>query len=146
MSYCPYDLGLEAWPLKYDVVFSMGVIYHQRDHSAHISGLHDSLHEGGILVLESIVADSPIYPKDRYAGMRNVWCIPSLLSISNALVAEGFSKVRVVDVTPTISTEQRTTQFMPFQSLEDVLSKSNPKLTIEGYPAPKRAVILAEKY
>lgn len=141
----PVRFGLEEWPLKYDVVFSMGVVYHQRDHAQHISGLHDSLHEGGLLVLESIVADSPLYPKDRYAGMRNVWCIPSLESISNALVAEGFSKVRVVDVTPTTSIEQRSTQFMPFQSLEDVLSKNHPKLTIEGYPAPKRAVILAEK-
>lgn len=142
----PIRFGVDDWALKYDVVFSMGVVYHQRDHRAHISGLYESLHKGGLAVLETIVADSPIYPKDRYAGMRNVWCIPSLESISAALTAEGFSSVRVVDVTVTTSSEQRTTQFMPLKSLANVLSSTDPKLTIEGYPVPKRAVILAEKH
>lgn len=141
----PLRLGSEHWPFKYDVVFSMGVVYHQRDHGTHISDLYDSLHEGGRVVLESIVADSPIYPRDRYAGMRNVWCIPSLESISDSLTAKGFSNLRVVDVSKTTSSEQQTTKFMPFESLANVLSPTNPELTIEGYPAPKRAVILAEK-
>lgn len=141
----PVRFGIDDWALKYDVAFSMGVVYHQRDHRAHISGLYESLHKGGLAVLETMVADSPIYPKDRYAGMRNVWCIPSLESILDAMTAEGFSGIRVVDVTLTTSSEQRTTQFMPFKSLANVLSPTDPKLTIEGYPAPKRAVILAEK-
>ncbi|MXW54547.1 MAG: tRNA 5-methoxyuridine(34)/uridine 5-oxyacetic acid(34) synthase CmoB [Gammaproteobacteria bacterium] len=142
----PVRFGVDDWALKYDVAFSMGVVYHQRNHRAHIAGLYESLHKGGLAVLETIVADSPIYPKDRYAGMRNVWCIPSLESISDAMTAEGFSSVRVADVTVTTSSEQRTTQFMPFRSLANVLSPTDPKLTIEGYPAPKRAVILAEKH
>lgn len=141
----PLRFGSEHWPPKYDVVFSMGVVYHQRDHGTHMSDLYDSLHEGGSLVLESIIADSPIYPRDRYAGMRNVWCIPSLESISDSLATNGFSNVRVVDVSTTTLSEQRTTKFMPFKSLASVLSPNNPVLTIEGYPAPKRAVILAER-
>ena len=141
----PLRFGSEHWSLKYDVVFSMGVVYHQREHGTHISNLYDSLHAGGSLVLESIVADSPIYPKDRYAGMRNVWCIPSLESLSATLTEAGFSRVNVVDVSRTTSSEQRTTKFMPFKSLSSVLASSDPKLTIEGYPAPKRAVIFAQK-
>lgn len=141
----PVRYGLEMWEQRYDVAFSMGVVYHQRNQTKHLSSLYKSLHEDGLLVLESIVADDPIYPKDRYAGMRNVWCIPSLESIADALAMAGFSKVRVVDVTTTTSEEQRSTKFMPFKSLVDVLSPTNSRITIEGYPAPKRAVLLAQK-
>lgn len=141
----PMRFGLEPLPREYDVVFSMGVIYHQRNQEAHISALYKSLGEGGFVVLESIIADSPIYPRCRYAGMRNLSCIPSLKTLADALSNQNFSDVRVVNVTKTTSIEQRTTEYMPFKSLQDFLSKTDPQFTIEGYPAPQRAVILAQK-
>jgi len=33
---------------------------------------------------------------------------------------------------------------MPFQSLPDFLDPNDPALTIEGLPAPKRAIVLAD--
>lgn len=134
-----------TWNQTYDTVFSMGVLYHQRDQDSHLRELSRSLRLGGTLVVESIVADTPIYPNGRYARMRNVWCIPSVGSIILALTEIGFVDVRVVSVTTTTSAEQRRTRHMPFDSLSDALSATDRSLTVEGYPAPKRAVILAEK-
>jgi tRNA (mo5U34)-methyltransferase len=34
---------------------------------------------------------------------------------------------------------------MTFQSLADFLEPNNPDLTVEGLPAPKRAIVIAEK-
>ena len=34
---------------------------------------------------------------------------------------------------------------MTFESLPDFLDKSNPNLTVEGYPAPVRAIFSAQK-
>jgi tRNA (mo5U34)-methyltransferase len=34
---------------------------------------------------------------------------------------------------------------MRFNSLKDFLHPDNPSLTVEGYPGPKRAVVIAEK-
>jgi tRNA (mo5U34)-methyltransferase len=33
---------------------------------------------------------------------------------------------------------------MKFESLSNFLDKTNPRLTVEGYPAPIRAVFIAE--
>ncbi|MGZ5029876.1 MAG: DUF1698 domain-containing protein, partial [Methylobacter sp.] len=55
----------------------------------------------------------------------------------------GFKNIRVVDVTVTTVEEQRTTEWMTFNSLKDCLDADNPQLTCEGLPAPKRAVVIA---
>ena len=39
--------------------------------------------------------------------------------------------------------EQRATDWMTFQSLAHCLDPGDPNRTVEGYPAPKRAVIVA---
>jgi tRNA (mo5U34)-methyltransferase len=48
-----------------------------------------------------------------------------------------------VDVTLTSIEEQRTTDWMRFHSLKDFLDPENSALTCEGYPAPKRAILIA---
>jgi tRNA (mo5U34)-methyltransferase len=55
----------------------------------------------------------------------------------------GFEQSRVVDVTVTRTKEQRATPWMQFESLADALDPADPSLTIEGHPAPRRAVVLA---
>jgi len=57
----------------------------------------------------------------------------------------GFIDVRVVDESVTSVQEQRVTEWMQFESLAQSLNKSDPALTVEGLPAPRRAVILAQK-
>jgi tRNA (mo5U34)-methyltransferase len=49
----------------------------------------------------------------------------------------------VVDVNVTSTQEQRSTEWMSFHSLENFLDPDDHSKTIEGYPAPRRAIITA---
>jgi tRNA (mo5U34)-methyltransferase len=143
-------LGIESVPEKlqaFDTVFSMGVLYHRRSPIDHIMQLRYCLKSGGELVLETLVIDGDenqvLVPKGRYAKMRNVWFLPSCEAIVLWLKRCGFKKIKIIDVNVTTIEEQRTTEWMKFDSLETFLDPSNNSLTIEGYPAPKRAVFSA---
>lgn len=143
-------LGIEALPPKlncFDTVFSMGVLYHRRSPIDHLFELRDCLKSGGELILETLVIDGELgdtlLPKDRYAQMRNVWFLPSCQTLVSWLERCGFQNVRVVDVTVTTIEEQRTTDWMKFHSLKDFLNPQNPAFTCEDYPAPKRAIVIA---
>jgi tRNA (mo5U34)-methyltransferase len=110
--------------------------------------LKGCLRQGGELVLETLVieggADEVLVPEDRYAQMRNVWFIPSCLALEGWLKRCGYRHVRLIETTKTTSEEQRSTDWMRFQSLTDFLDPENPSLTVEGLPAPRRAIFLAE--
>ncbi len=144
-------LGIEQMqPLNaFDTVFSMGVLYHRRDPIEFLSQLKHQLRQGGELVLETLVVDGDdttvFMPGERYAQMRNVWFIPSTAALTVWLERVGFTDIRVVDNSPTTLEEQRTTEWMPSQSLKDFLSPEDISRTIEGYPAPQRAVIIASR-
>ena len=133
----------------FDSVFSMGVLYHRRDPFSHLERLRHALKKGGELVLETLIMDGPIHhcfvPKDRYAQMRNVWCIPSVDTLVLWLVRCGFCNIRVVDINQTSVKEQRTTEWMKFLSLSDFLDPNDINKTTEGYPAPKRAILIANR-
>jgi len=143
-------LGIEDIPpaLKaFDTVFSMGVLYHRRSPLDHLYELRDCLKPGGELVLETLVIEGDVntvlLPTDRYQQMRNVWFLPSCDALVLWLQRCGFKNVRVVDVSKTTTDEQRATEWMVFDSLEKFLDPSDPSKTIEGYPGPTRAVVLA---
>lgn len=143
-------LKMEEFPLRtnfFDTVFSMGVLYHRRSPFDHLYELRDALYSKGELVLETLVIDGKLgevlVPEGRYAQMRNIWFIPSTLTLESWLKKCGFINIRLVDVTTTNIDEQRKTDWMKFDSLNDFLSPSNSSKTIEGYPAPKRAIIIA---
>lgn len=133
----------------FDSVFSMGVLYHRRSPIDHLLALKDCLAPGGELVLETLVIEGDenavLVPEDRYAQMRNVWFLPSVPALARWLRRAGFSDVRCVDVSLTSVQEQRRTDWMRFQSLADFLDPQAPSLTVEGLPAPRRAVLLARK-
>jgi tRNA (mo5U34)-methyltransferase len=76
--------------------------------------------------------------------MRNVWTIPTPALLADWLAQAGFDDVRVVDVTPTTTGEQHATDWMRFESLADALAPDG-KTTVEGLPAPVRAVAVARK-
>ncbi|TNF99701.1 MAG: tRNA 5-methoxyuridine(34)/uridine 5-oxyacetic acid(34) synthase CmoB [Gammaproteobacteria bacterium] len=143
-------IGIEHLPLggkAFDTVFSMGVIYHRRDPNEHIDQLKSLLRPGGELVLETLVINADhavvLHPEDRYAQMRNVWNIPSPAKLLEWFKDCGMSDARIVDVTATTTNEQRSTEWMYFQSLSDFLDPDNPGHTVEGYPAPVRAIAIA---
>ena len=144
-------LGIEAMPAKlgrFDSVFSMGVLYHRRSPLDHLLELHGALRPGGQLVLETLVIEGDderlLVPRGRYAKMRNVWFIPTPAMLHIWLARCGFRNVRTVDVTRTSLQEQRSTDWMRFESLADFLDPADTRFTIEGYPAPTRAVVIAE--
>lgn len=143
-------VGVEQLPdLKaFDTVFSMGVLYHRKSPIDFLQQLKMQLRKGGELVLETLVVDGDentvLVPGERYAQMRNVWFLPSCAALEHWMDRLGFKNIRTVDVEQTSLDEQRSTEWMTNQSLKDFLDPENPDLTIEGYPAPKRAVIVAE--
>lgn len=143
-------LGVEDLPrgLKlFDTVFSMGVLYHRRSPLDHLLELKACLRPGGELVLETLVvaggADTVLVPADRYARMRNVWFLPSCDMLRIWLQRCGFRDIRLVDVCKTTVDEQRSTEWMRFQSLPDFLDSADDGLTSEGLPAPVRAIFIA---
>ena len=144
-------LGIEELPKlnAFGTVFSMGVLYHRRSPLDHLFQLKDQLIDGGQLVLETLVIDGELHqalmPGERYAQMRNVYFIPSVPTMINWLHKCGFSDVKMVDKSVTSLEEQRKTEWMTSDSLADFLDPNDSSKTIEGYPAPMRAVFIAKK-
>ncbi|MCP4989685.1 MAG: tRNA 5-methoxyuridine(34)/uridine 5-oxyacetic acid(34) synthase CmoB [Colwellia sp.] len=142
-------LGIEQLPeLKaFDTVFSMGVLYHRKSPIDFLYQLKAQLAKGGELVLETLIVDGDentvLVPGERYAKMRNVWFLPSEKAMCAWLERCGFSNVRVVNTDITTLDEQRKTDWVDTESLQDFLDPSDSSKTIEGYPAPKRAIFIA---
>lgn len=132
----------------FDHVFSMGILYHRKSPIDHLYDLLGLLRPGGQLVLETLVIEGPagqvLVPDDRYARMRNVWFLPSCPTLQGWLRRVGFRNVECIEVCPTRTDEQRSTEWMRFHSLRDFLDPEDPGLTVEGLPAPRRAVFQAD--
>ncbi len=133
---------------SFDSVFSMGVLYHRRSPIDHLLQLQGCLKPKGELILETLIVDGPegyaLTPRDRYSRMPNVWFIPSCATTVNWLQRCGYTNIRIIDVSVTSIEEQRTTDWMRFQSLIDSLKPEDHSLTVEDLPAPKRAIFVAE--
>ncbi|MFK3932687.1 tRNA 5-methoxyuridine(34)/uridine 5-oxyacetic acid(34) synthase CmoB [Pantoea agglomerans] len=144
-------LGIEQLPVlqAFDTVFSMGVLYHRRSPLDHLLQLKNQLVSGGELVLETLVIEGDLnqvlVPGERYAQMRNVFFIPSAEALKSWLEKSGFVDVRIVDFALTTTEEQRRTDWMTSESLAEFLDPDDPSKTVEGYPAPLRAVLVATK-
>ncbi len=143
----PHDEWLKT-DLYFDTVFCMGVLYHRPSPVDMLRSIHDSMKKGGELVLENLVLETRqnlcLFPEDRYAKMRNVYFIPDLLVMESWLCRAGFKNIRCVDVARTSPLEQRKTRWIQTESLKDFLDPHDPDKTVEGYPAPVRAIFLAE--
>jgi len=135
----------------FDTVFSMGILYHQKNHILHLSQLREMMAPNAELVLETLVVgnqeDYILAPKGRYAHMRNVYSIPSIKTLKSWLKDANFNNISVVDVSKTTTAEQRKTPWIGENaaSLENFLDPLDDSLTIEGYPAPTRAVVICER-
>ena len=149
---CVLPLRLEQMPNQtlFDTIFSMGVLYHQKDHLLHLKQLRSLVKDSGELILETLIIDekfgNSITPKDRYAKMRNVWCLPSVNTVHNWLKQTGFTTIDLVDTTKTTPEEQRATHWIGdnTQSLKDFLDPDDDNYTIEGLPAPLRATFICK--
>jgi len=143
---------LDSFPKKteaFDTVFSMGVLYHRRSPLGHIVQLRDCLRRGGELVLETLVVEGDefhcLMPEKRYSCMPNVWFLPSSAMLKVWLMRCGFKDVRLIHESYTTLAEQRPTTWTWNHSLKNFLDPNNSKKTLEGYPAPRRAILIATK-
>jgi tRNA (mo5U34)-methyltransferase len=57
----------------------------------------------------------------------------------------GFSDIELHRFGPITSAEQRRTEWAPYESLADFLDPNDSSKTVEGYPAPHSAAVLARR-
>lgn len=142
----PHD-QLPKMDRYFDTIFCMGVLYHRKSPIEMLKSIYDSMKPGGELILENLVINSKqnicLFPRNRYAKMRNIFFIPDLLVVESWLLRAGFTNIRCVDIEKTSVKEQRKTRWIHTETLSDFLDPDNSDKTIEGYPAPVRAIFIA---
>ena len=140
---------VEFYEHKFDILFCLGVLYHRADPIGMLKSLFKGLNKGGELILDTFMIDGDedvcLTPRDRYSKMRNIYFIPTVSALKNWCYRAGFYEVEVLDIVKTESSEQRRTEWINTQSLDDFLDKNDQNKTVEGYPAPKRVYIKAKK-
>ena len=140
---------VEFYEHKFDTLFCLGVLYHRSDPVAMLKSLFKGLNKGGELILDTFMIDGDeeicLTPKDRYSKIPNIYFVPTVPALINWCHRAGFDSVEVLETMKTESKEQRKTEWIDTQSLEDFLDPNDPEKTVEGYPAPKRVYIKALK-
>ncbi|MDQ1341218.1 MAG: tRNA carboxymethyltransferase [Campylobacterota bacterium] len=140
---------VEFYNHKFDVIFCLGVLYHRSDPISSLKSLHKALNIGGEVIIDTIIinedGDYCLFPKDRYAGMKNVYFFPTISALKNWLFRAGFEDIVVLAIKPTDFEEQRKTEWIDSFSLNNFLQNDDVTKTIEGYPAPVRAYVKARK-
>jgi tRNA (mo5U34)-methyltransferase len=131
----------------FDTVFLMGILYHRPSPIQFLQKIRENMKNNAELVVENLVLNCRdnmcLFPMNRYAKMRNIYFIPDLSVMESWLSRAGFNNIRCVDVKKTSLEEQRKTGWIQTESLNDFLDPGNPDKTVEGYPAPVRAVFIA---
>ena len=140
---------VEFYEHKFDTLFCLGVLYHRSDPIGSLKSLYKALNKDGELILDTFMIDGDedicLTPKSRYSKIPNIYFIPTINALKNWCYRAGFNEIEVLAVKKTDLNEQRKTEWINSQSLNDFLNPNNPNLTIEGYPAPKRVYIKAIK-
>lgn len=140
---------VEFYEHKFDVLFCLGVLYHRSDPVMMLKSLFKGLNKGGELILDTFMIDGEgemcLTPKERYSKIPNIYFVPTVPALINWCHRAGFESVEVLETMVTESNEQRKTEWIDTQSLEDYLDPNDKTKTVEGYPAPKRVYIKAIK-
>jgi tRNA (mo5U34)-methyltransferase len=140
---------VEHYEHKFDMLFCLGVLYHRPDPIGALKSLYKGLNEGGELILDTFMIDGEgemaLTPKGRYSKIPNIYFIPTVNALKNWCYRAGFGEIEVLDIVKTQYEEQRKTEWINTESLNDFLDKNNQDITVEGYPAPKRVYIKAKK-
>ena len=148
IQYLPINSSQYSKKNYFDIVFDMGVLYHQKSPIDHLLAIRSFLKKKGTLILETLMIDGDeqycLCPYPRYANMRNVYFIPTLPTLYDWLHKSGFKDINCMNQSITCIEEQRATLLSSGQSLVDALDPLDHRKTIEKYPAPKRAIIIAK--
>jgi tRNA (mo5U34)-methyltransferase len=140
---------VEFYEHKFDVLFCLGVLYHRPDPIGALKSLYKGLNFGGELFLDTFMIDGEeevcLTPKKRYSKIPNIYFIPTINALKNWCYRAGFDKIDILEVSKTQIDEQRKTEWIDTESLNDFLDDNDKTKTVEGYPAPKRVYIRAKK-
>ncbi len=144
-------LGVEHIDLfeeMFDTVFLMGILYHHPNPIDILKKVKKSLKKDGLIIVESqgIEGDLPValFPEKRYAKVPGTYFVPTPSCLVNFLKRAGFKDVEIICHHKMSSEEQRSTEWMVYQSYKDFVNEDNT-LTVEGYPAPIRIYSIARK-
>ncbi|HHB95248.1 MAG TPA: tRNA 5-methoxyuridine(34)/uridine 5-oxyacetic acid(34) synthase CmoB [Campylobacterales bacterium] len=140
---------VEFYEHKFDILFCLGVLYHRPDPIGSLKSLYKGLNFGGELILDTFMIDGEneicLTPKKRYSKIPNIYFIPTVNALKNWCYRAGFEEVEVLEISKTKLEEQRKTEWINTESLDDFLDNEDNSKTVEGYPAPKRVYIKAKK-
>jgi len=133
--------------INFDLILSMGVLYHSKNPSTHLNSLRYLLKKNGYIILETIVsnksANIDIKKNQTYAGMKNVRTIFTKKNLNDLMIFHGFKNIEIINDSFTDSNEQRSTKWMSGKSFKDfTLPNGN---TLEGYPPVCRSILVAQK-
>ena len=141
-------LGVEHLPFyeeKFDTIFCLGVLYHRSDPVAMLKALYKGLDKEGEVILDTFMIDGDdeicLTPKGSYSKIPNIYFVPTIPALKNWCLRAGFKDFEVLETSLTSKDEQRRTEWIEGQSLEDFLDPDDSTKTIEGYPAPKRVYV-----
>ncbi len=139
---------LEFYPEKFDTIFCLGVLYHRPDPIGALKSLKKGLNKGGELFLDTFMIDGKeeiaLTPNKTYSKIPNIYFVPTIPALENWCMRAGFKEFEVLEIKKTEANEQRKTEWIPGQSLDNFLDNNDPNYTVEGYPAPKRVYIRAK--
>ena len=141
-------LGVEHLPYyeeKFDVIFCLGVLYHRSDPVGMLKDLARGLEPGGEVFLDTFYIEGEealcLTPAGSYSKIPNIYFVPTVSALRNWCTRAGFEGFEVLAKTVTTPDEQRKTEWIDGQSLEDFLDPADSTQTVEGYPAPRRVYV-----
>lgn len=140
---------LEFYEEKFDTIFCLGVLYHRSDPVAMLKSLYKGLDKKGEVILDTFYIDGEaemaLCPESSYSKIPNIYFVPTIAALKNWCLRAGFDSFEVLESSVTDSDEQRKTEWIEGQSLEDFLDPNDSSKTVEGYPAPQRVYVRLTK-
>ena len=145
-------LGVEHLPFyeeKFDLIFCLGVLYHRSDPVAMLKELYKGLENNGEVILDTFYIEGEdeiaLSPKASYSKIPNIYFVPTIPALKNWCTRAGFTSFEILETSLTSQDEQRKTEWIEGQSLEDFLDPDDSSKTVEGYPAPRRVYVKLKK-
>lgn len=136
---------LEFYEEKFDTIFCLGVLYHRSDPVAMLKQLYKGLDKRGEVILDTFYIEGEeeiaLSPKSSYSKIPNIYFVPTISALKNWCLRAGFESFELLETRITDASEQRKTEWIEGQSLEDFLDPEDATKTVEGYPAPARVYI-----
>lgn len=136
---------VEFYEEKFDTIFCLGVLYHRSDPVAMLKQLFKGLDKKGEVILDTFYIDGEdemaLCPESSYSKIPNIYFVPTIKALKHWCLRAGFESFEVLETSRTDSVEQRKTDWIEGQSLNDFLDPNDNTKTVEGYPAPQRVYV-----